>query len=108
MSLVTKDVCGFFIEWDSHAPGGATCRNHYQKPCPLCGDINCSIHCVMSKGKWTEEEIEASRDNHAFNLAIDSIESLLIAMTCEGIDVEQPGMENAVQSALDAISNNLT
>lgn len=42
-----------------------------------------------------------------YNIAVDTIESLVLAMVMEGIDVDSPAMKRALETALEAISNEL-
>ncbi len=41
-----------------------------------------------------------------FNAAMDGIESLLLAMACEGIDVGTPEVQEALCTALDSCAQN--
>jgi hypothetical protein len=47
---------------------------------------------------------ESSKD---FNLAMDGIESLLVALACEGVDVAAPAFVDAIRTAVQACGNNL-
>jgi len=40
-----------------------------------------------------------------FNARIDGLESLLLALACEGVKVDTPEVRTAIISALDAINN---
>jgi hypothetical protein len=57
-------------------------------------EIESNLH-----GTDTEED----RD---YNSAIDGMESLLLAMAIEGVDFTTPSMLDALQSAIDGITNN--
>lgn len=40
-----------------------------------------------------------------FNAAVDGMESLLLAMACQGVDLETDAMSESIQTAIDSISN---
>lgn len=42
-----------------------------------------------------------------YNGAIDGLESFILALACEGVDMEDVKISNALVTALDAIGNNL-
>jgi len=46
-------------------------------------------------------------ESAAYNTALDALESLILAHASEGIDVTSEAYQNGVQTALDAIANNL-
>jgi hypothetical protein len=41
------------------------------------------------------------------DIALDALESLILAHACEGIDVASEAYQNGIQTALDACANNL-
>jgi hypothetical protein len=45
-------------------------------------------------------------EDAASNASIDGVESLILAMANEGMDVGTPQMRKSVETALDAIENN--
>lgn len=42
-----------------------------------------------------------------FNAAIDGLESLILAHACAGVDVESPAYVEGIETAIEAITNNL-
>ena len=60
-------------------------------------------------GTITSELKEAGKDAEGmkFNAAIDGLESLILAHACAGIDVTSPAYIEGVETAVEAISNNL-
>jgi hypothetical protein len=42
-----------------------------------------------------------------YNAAMDGIESLLLALACEGIDVSTDKFKNAIEDAVEACANNI-
>ena len=61
----------------------------------ICGTV-CSVESNINKGKGK------------YGAAIDGLESLLLALASEGVDLGTPQVETAVKSAIEAIANNLT
>lgn len=43
-----------------------------------------------------------------YNAAIDSLESLILAHACAGVDVESPAYVEGIETAVDAITNHFT
>ena len=43
--------------------------------------------------------------NRQFNAAIDGLESLILAHACAGVDVEAPAYVEGVETAVEAIAN---
>lgn len=46
-------------------------------------------------------------DGGLFNAAIDGLESLILAHACAGVDVESAAYVDGVQTAFEAIANNV-
>lgn len=44
-------------------------------------------------------------DSARYNIALDAIESLILAHACEGIDVTSEAYQSGVQTTLDSLSN---
>ena len=43
--------------------------------------------------------------NHQYSAAINGMESLLLALACSGVDVTTPKVKEAIETTVDAISN---
>ena len=52
-----------------------------------------------------EDQLDAAMTCWEFNARIDGLESLLLALACEGVKVDTPEVRTAIISALDAINN---
>jgi hypothetical protein len=63
---------------------------------PCCGTITSDL-------KEAGEDTEGVR----FNAAIEGLESLILAHACAGIDVQSPGYVEGIETAIEAIGNNL-
>lgn len=77
------------------------------------GSVTSNLH-YDSLEDFLEDEDEADGEplEQQFNYgryegAIDGVESFLIALACAGVDVESEPVKQALQTALDAIGNNL-
>ena len=46
--------------------------------------------------------------DHIYNVAIDAVESLILAHACAGIDVESPAYVEGIETAVEAIANHLS
>ena len=53
------------------------------------------------------KEADADAEGKTFNAAIDGLESLILAHACAGIDVDSPAYVEGIETAVEAISNNL-
>ncbi len=60
---------------------------------PGCGAIDTDLH-------------EDGEDHDDYNMAIDGLESLILAHACAGVDVEDPRYVEGVGTAIEAIVNN--
>ncbi len=63
---------------------------------PGCGTITSEL-------KETEKDAAGMR----FNAAMNGLESLILAHACAGIDVQSPAYVEGIETAVEAISNNL-
>lgn len=78
-------------------------------PCKYCDQATCYHSCDEStysedENSETEEEVA---DRRAFNGAVDGVESLILSLACNGVDVESDTFQDAVNGCLDAIGNNM-
>jgi len=60
-----------------------------------------------SGGALIQSELHTSGESAAFTAALDAIESFLLALAVAGVDVEQPAVLEALETALDAIANHV-
>jgi hypothetical protein len=61
----------------------------------------------LERKALTAEELKTSEDDHwdEHTSAMDGFEAVVLALACEGFDLNEPKMKEALQSALDAIAN---
>ena len=64
---------------------------------------------IQSQGLKSALDIDCDTcaDTDAGEAALDGLESLLLAMAVEGIDLRTPAMRRALEAAVDAIGNNV-
>jgi len=67
---------------------------------------NITIELADLGGSITSDLKEDKRPTR-LNAALDAIESLILAHAIAGIDVESPAYLEGIESAVDAVSNNL-
>lgn len=60
------------------------------------GSISSNLH-------GDDEDFESSE----FDAAINALESMILACACSGVDIEAPAFLEAIETALEAIQNNL-
>jgi hypothetical protein len=67
------------------------------------------IHLTGDGGGSIQSDLKDYEDEDAgdYNSAIDGIESLILAHACAGVDIVSKAYVEGLQSALDAIANNL-
>ena len=65
------------------------------------GNISSNLHETPNEAIM--EDADEVRD---YNSAIDGMESLILACACSGVDVESTAFLEAIETALEAISNN--
>jgi hypothetical protein len=75
--------------------------------CPACGTPDCNACWCGSGDDEPEEEAEDAAARLMHNGAMEGIESLLLALACAGCitESEDPKVNEAIQSALDACEN---
>lgn len=69
----------------------------------LCGSVTIQREII-------EEDYSLANDEaivHPYDAAMDGVESLLLAMVCEGYDLREERIKKAIRITLDALSNNL-
>lgn len=94
--------------------GAGTITSSMKETCPYCKDTNCDFDCPESF-KWQNikdtmtsldkrAELESNRN---YNYACDALEALILAHAVAGVNVESPAYLEGLETAIDAIANNL-
>lgn len=82
----------------------------FKATCPECGQVDCEGSCeeILSSGQSTEQIAAMQQEGlqrSFYNTAIDGMESLVLALACEGFEVISPKFMSAIQTTVDAIGN---
>lgn len=78
-----------------------------KEECPYCGQVDCYADCDGSAGDIDGLESEEQMiELRVSNARIEGMESLVLALVCEGFDPTDEKFKNAVITACDAIANN--
>ncbi len=62
---------------------------------------------IAGNSGLVSSDLQDDNDSEEFQAAMKAVESLILAMAVAGIDVESPAMSEAIEKAVDTISNNL-
>lgn len=93
--------------------GSGRLTSELKASCPYCHTVDCDWDCDLSQEAFSDAkdslEREELNEDHCrrlqWNAAIDGVESLILALVCAGVPVDDK-FKVAVQTALDAIANN--
>jgi hypothetical protein len=85
--------------------GTVECTNF--DTCPCCGQPYCFFDCDESQAQDSPETTDDARSRLEFNRAVDGFTSLILSLACAGYDVTASRFQQAIQTTLDAIGNNL-
>ena len=77
-------------------------------------EINLPIYGIVvtvdtdGSGTITSTDLRTTQsEDELYNSAMDGVESLILACACSGIDIETPAFLEAIETAVEACSNNL-
>ena len=112
--LIRLQSYGIVLTVDENNPGVGKIEasDLQQSACPHCEGFECCFTCDesqaggFSKTSITESEEEVST-RLKYNGAIDGIESMILAHACAGIDVTTPDYLEGIETAVEAVGNNL-
>ena len=63
---------------------------------------------IDGQGGAITSSLKDDSESSYYNDAIDGMESLLLALACAGVGIESPAVHEAIETAVDAISNHAT
>jgi hypothetical protein len=93
---------------------GGSISSDLKEICPHCNDPKCEMDCPQFGEYCTDRDtdIVAQKEKERIDFqrhraAIDALESLILGHACAGIDVESPAYLEGIDTALNAITNNL-
>ncbi len=91
-----------------------TVESNMKEICKYCHDPACNMTCFDARSDFAnknEVELLAHDLNvwrfQIYNAMIDAIESMILAHACAGLDVESEPYVRGIETALDAIENQL-
>lgn len=99
MKIVQLGDIQIEIDGDPNLNGGSILKGLERDGCPFCDEPWCDGHCNAELSEGTARLI--------FNGAMDGIESFVLALACEGVDIETPEFRDALKTACDACANNI-
>jgi hypothetical protein len=88
--------------------GGGTITSDLHEACPCGNQADCCLDCDGSKAACAPESEEEARSRIEFNMAMDGVESLVLAHACAGVDVEAEAYIEGLETALNACGNELS
>jgi len=91
---------------------GGAITSDLKEVCSCCSLPNCDFSCDESQATPLNPVIKYENDEEVrsrltFNAQIDAIESLILAHSCAGIDITSPEYIEGIETAVQAIGNNV-
>lgn len=111
MKTIKLPVLG--IEVTLTGDGGGSITSDLQDCCPHCEQFDCHFSCDMSQAEFAEPEDdikESEEDVESrihYNLACDGVEAVILGHAVAGIDIESPAYLEGIETAIQAIGNNV-
>jgi len=101
---ITLPCCGIRIElvMDDENMVSGKITSELRQPCRICGEVECKQDCPNA-----EENPEEELSRACENAAMDTIEAIVLAHACAGVDVETPAYIEGIETVVDAIGNDL-
>ena len=97
---ITYNVAGLVIEVKD---GGASLKGTLKDACPDCDQTDCYDGCENDfTSPMTTKDIDS---RIAYNNVMDGIESLLLALATQGVNIALKEFKTAIQTAQDAAAN---
>lgn len=84
--------------------GSGSIASNLKEKCPSCGS---EAYCYQETKLCPTNELLQGNSRILFNMCIDAIESLILAHACAGINISSKKYVEGLQTALDAIGNNM-
>jgi len=101
----TIHVAGLTIT--TYSDGTGTIDGTLKEKCPHCGQPDCYCQCEFFKDRNSDWEDLDTTVRREYNNAMNGIESLLLALALEGIDVSSLAFVDALEVAQESVANNL-
>ena len=99
-TIVLKEF-GITVNLDGKGNGDIT--SGLQEECPRCSN-DILVNCTCTDD--LRDEDNENREN--YNIAMDGIESLILAHACAGINISAPAYLKGIRTAIDACGHNFS
>ena len=94
--------------------GGSIIANDLKEVCEFCGDLKCDFDCESAQEDASDRDIDCQNNkleeleaNRNYNYACDGVLSMLLGLAVAGEDVTKPAVLEALETAIDALGNNI-
>jgi len=103
MTKQIHKVHGLTIEVED---GGGQLFGTLKETCPCCKEVDCTCEFFPSARSYDADKEKECIARGIRNEVMEGIESFLIALACEGVDIESPAVQCALETALDGVNDN--
>ncbi len=87
---------------------GGTIQTNFKDQCHYCGQDYCYGDCDGSQGDIDNiEDEDATNSRKMYNVAMDALESMILAHAIAGVDVMSEEYKEGIKASIDACANNL-
>jgi hypothetical protein len=99
---LTYNVSGIIIVAED---GGASLEGTLKETCPYCKKVDCVCTFMPNARSYDQNKHIECVNREAYNHVMDGLESLLIALAGEGVNIARKEFEIAIQTAQEAAAN---
>jgi len=108
METVKLPVYGITLELHSISDlKSGSIISDLKSECPHCSKYDCFFDCDESVTDDGIESEDDARERIEVNRMYDGIESLILSCACNDIDIETPAFLSSIETAINAVENNL-
>jgi len=101
---ITYNIHGLVIE---AVDGGAVLvgEGTLKETCLCCKKVDCTCQFLPDARSYNEAAHKEKLNRELYNSIMDGMESLLLALAAEGVNIARPEFEIAIQTAQESIAN---
>ena len=97
--IIIDEQSGYYIDLYKNV-----LTTNFKEQCPDCGGCDqCYPDCDADLSD--SEVFEETKQRTAFNNMMNGIESLLLTLHCEGVDINTDKFKTAIKTAIEACAN---
>jgi len=100
-------VFGIVVTLTGEELEAGTIYSQLKAECPHCSQPSCFFDCDESQHEDSMESEDEARTRIETNRAYDGIETLILSLATEGIDIETPAFLAGIEAAVEAVENNI-